>query len=39
MEIYKLEESEDEVTVLSPGKAGEAPGVRAVKNFEFREGE
>ena len=44
MEVYKLEESEEEVTVLSPEEAGtqqggEAPGVRAAKSSEFREGE
>ena len=41
MEEYKLEESEEELTVLvgvkSPEEAGEAPGVRATKNFKFRE--
>ena len=40
MEVYKLEESEEEVTVLSPEEAGwAAPGVRAAKSSEFREGE
>ena len=39
MEIYKLEESEEEVTVLSPEEAGTAPEVRAAKSSEFREGE
>ena len=36
------EEPEEEVTVLSPEKAetpqGAAPGVRAAKSYEFREG-
>ena len=44
MEVYQLEESEEEVAVLvgvgSPKKAGrEAPGVRAAKNSESRNGE
>ena len=50
MEVYQLEESKEEVTVLvgvgSPKKAGreasgvrEAPGVRAAENSEFRKGE
>ena len=44
MEVYQLEESEEEVTVLvgvgSPKKAGRKyPGVRAAKNSEFRNGE
>ena len=44
MEVYQLEESKEEVTVLvgvrSPKKAGrEDPGVRAAKNSEFRKGE
>ena len=44
MEIYQLEESEEEVTVLvdveSPKKAGRAaPGVRAAKSSEFRNGQ
>ena len=44
MEVYQLEESEEEVTVLvgveSPKKAGKAaPGVRAAKCSESRRGE
>ena len=44
MEVYKLEEFEEEVTVLvsvgSPEEAGtEAPGVRAAKSSESRKGE
>ena len=40
MEVYKLEESEEEVTVLFSEEAGLAdPGVRAAKSFEFREEE
>ena len=47
MEVCQLEESEEEVTVLvgvgSPKKVrkqqGEAPGVRAAKSSESREGE
>ena len=43
MEVYKLENSEEEVTVLFPEEAGTkqgaAPGVRATKSSEFREGE
>ena len=44
MEVYQLEESKEEVTVLvgvgSPKKAGrEDPEVRAAKNSEFRKGE
>ena len=44
MKVYKLEESEEEVTVLvgvrSPKKAGRrAPEVRAAKSFESRIGE
>ena len=42
MEVYKLEEFKGEVTVLSSGEGGtqqgEAPGVRAAKSSEFREG-
>ena len=42
MEVYKLEESEEEVTALSPEEAGTqqgvAPGVRAAKSSELREG-
>ena len=44
MEVYQLEESKEEVTVLvgvgSPKKAGrEDPGVRAAKSSESRKGE
>ena len=43
MELYKLEKSEEEATVLSPEKAGTqrgaAPGVRAAKSSEFAEEE
>ena len=43
VKVYKLEESEKEVTVLFPEKAGTqqeaALGVRAAKSSEFREGE
>ena len=44
MEVYQLEESEEEVTVLvdvgSSKKAGrEDPGVRAAKSSEFRKEE
>ena len=44
MKVYKLEESEEGVTVLvgveSPKKAGRgAPEVRAAKSFESRIGE
>ena len=44
MKVYKLEESEEEVTVLvgveSPKKAGRAaPEVRAAKSFKYRIGE
>ena len=44
VKVYKLEESEEEVTVLvgveSPKKAGKgAPEVRAAKSFESRIGE
>ena len=44
MEVYQLEESKEEATVLvgvgSPKKAGrEDPGVRAAKNSEFRKEE
>ena len=40
----KLEKSKEEVTVLSPKGTGNvpwgpAPGVKAAKSFEFREGE
>ena len=43
MEVYKLEESDEEVTVLvgveSPKKAGKgAPEMRAAKSFESRIG-
>ena len=43
MELYQLEESEQEVTVLvgveSPKRAGRAaPGVRAAKSSESRKG-
>ena len=44
MEVYQLDESEEEVTVLvgvtSPKKAGRAaPEVRAAKSSESRKGE
>ena len=43
MEVNKLGESEEEVTVMSSEKQGrsrvEASGVRAAKSSEFREGE
>ena len=43
VEVYKLDESEEEVTMLSPEKTGmqqgEAPGVRAAKSSEFSKGE
>ena len=44
VEVYQLEESKEEVTLLvgveSPKKAGrEAPGVRAAKSSESRKGE
>ena len=43
MEVYKLEETTEEVTVLSPEKTraqqGATPGVRAAKSSEFRKGE
>ena len=46
MEVYQLEESKEEVTVLvgvgspkDPGSEREDPGVRAAKNSEFRKGE
>ena len=43
MEVYELEESEEEGTVLSPEKAGTqqeaAPAVRPVKSAEFGEEE
>ena len=44
MEVYQMEESEEEVTVLvgveSPKKAGRAAsGVRAAKSSESRKGE
>ena len=44
MEVYQLEESVEEVTVLvgveSPKKAGRAaPGLRAAKSSESRKGE
>ena len=44
MEVYQLEESKEEATVLvgvgSPKNAGrEDLGVRAAKNFESRKGE
>ena len=43
VKVYKLEESEKEVTVLFLEKAGTqqeaAPGARAAKSSEFREGE
>ena len=35
VEVYVSEESEERVTML---RQGAAPGVRAVKSFEFREG-
>ena len=39
MEIYRSEESEEEVTVLQVGtQQGEAPRVRATKSSEFGEG-
>ena len=44
MKVYQLEESKEEVTLLvgveSPKRAGgAAPGVRAAKSSESREGE
>ena len=43
MEVYKLEESKEEVTMSSPEKAGMQRGaaleVRPIKSFEVREGE
>ena len=44
MEVYQLEESEEEATVLigvaAPKKAVRAaPGTRAAKSFESRKGE
>ena len=39
MEVYRLEESEEGVTVLRVGtQQGAAPRVRAAKSFEFGEG-
>ena len=43
VEVYKLEKSEEQITELSPEKAvtqqGAAPGVRASKGSDIREGE
>ena len=40
MAVYKLEGSEEDVTVLSPEETGgEDPGVKTAKSSEFREGE
>ena len=39
MELYKVEESEEEVIVLSTKEARAAPEMRAAKSSEFREGE
>ena len=40
MEVYKPEESVEEITMLQVGtQQGAAPGVRVAKSSEFREGE
>ena len=40
MQVYKLEESEEEITVLAiVGSLEEATGVRAVKSSKSRKGE
>ena len=44
MDVYKLEETEEEVTMLSSEEAGtqqggSVPGVRAAKSSEFRQEE